>query len=124
MIESSMSTTTRPGAFPGEQRCRLCQRDQHPGGDGVELADVPEGELAKERSQRRRCVRPVEECTHRSVPKYGGVGDGIGAEDHRPDHGGDLEAGVRAFVGRDAQVLLRQVLQPGSSKRAAATGRV
>src|SRR6188508_1726405 len=40
---------------PGDDRGPIGQPAQKPGPDGIELADVPEGEFTQERPQRRRC---------------------------------------------------------------------
>lgn len=90
--------------------------EQEAGGDSVELPHVPEGEFAEERSQRRRCIGVVEDRAHRPVPKQRQVGDAVGAGDHPTDEGPDLAAGVGAFVGRHAQVLI------GEGQQAAGLG--
>ena len=104
------------GVDPRHHRGASSEPEQESGGDGVELADVPEGELTEERSQRRRGVGAVEDRAHRPVPKQRQVGDAVGAGDHPADEGPDLAAGVGAFVGRHAQVLI------GEGEQAAGLG--
>lgn len=79
---------------------------EHSRGDGVELADMPEAEFAKERSECRRYVRSIEDGAHRTVPHDGGVGNGVGAAEHRPDQRGDLTAGIGTFVVRHREVFV------------------
>ncbi|WP_143548958.1 hypothetical protein [Rhodococcus sp. ACS1] len=93
-----------PGVDAGDQRGLRGEVAQESRGDGVELPDVPEGELAEERSQRRWCVGAVEYRSHCPVPQDRQVGDAVGAGDHPADQGPDLAARVAAFVGRYAQV--------------------
>ena len=96
-----------------QQRGAAGQRDQEPGGDRVELADVAEGERPQERPQRRRRVDPREHPAHPAVPQQRHVIDRVRAGDHPGDQRGDLQPGVRALVGRHPQVLIGQVPQPG-----------
>ena len=65
----------------GSSGARLAQGGQEPGGDGVELADVPEGERPQERAQRRRRVRPLEHPAHPAVAQQGHVVDAVRAGD-------------------------------------------
>lgn len=105
-----------PGVDPGDQRGLLGESAQEPRGDGIELPHVPEGELAEERSQRRRCVGSIEDRSHRPVPQDRQVGDAVGAGDHPTDRGPELAAGMGSFVGRHAQVLI------GEGEQAAGLG--
>ena len=56
-----------------------------PGGDRVELADVPEGEPAQERPQRRGCAHVVEDLVHAAVAQQVHVVDAVRAGQH-PGH--------------------------------------
>jgi hypothetical protein len=82
------------------QRGESGQRDQEPGGDRVKLADVAEGEGPQKRPQGRGRVPTSEQPDHPAVPQQRHVIDRVGAGDHPTDQRGDLEARVRALVGR------------------------
>jgi hypothetical protein len=86
------------------------QTDQQPGRDRVELADVPEGEPAQERAQRRRRPDTAEQSVRRAVPQHRHVIDAIRAADHPRDQRGDLRCRVRA----DRAMLADQAMQPGA----------
>ena len=106
MIESSISTSTRPVSIPdtsGVFSARLLRNRE---ATAPVLPDVPEGEFSEERSQRRRCIGSVENGSHRPVPQDRQVGDAVGAGDHPTDQGPDLTACIGSFVGRHAQVLV------------------
>jgi hypothetical protein len=94
-----------PNHQPGEPG----QRDQEPGGDRVELADVTEGEGPQERSQGRGGVGAGEDPAHPAVSQQRHVIDRVGAGDHASDQRGDLQPGVGALVGGDRQVRIGQV---------------
>ena len=101
-----------------EQPGQAGQRDQEPGCDRVELADVTEGERPQERAQRRRGIGPGEDPAHPAVPQHGHVLDRVRTGDHPADQRGDLQPCIRTLVGRDRQVLISQVPQPrGLSQR-------
>jgi hypothetical protein len=91
---------------PGDQRGAIAQPGQHSRRDGVELADVAEGEFTQERPQRRRCVRAIEEGAHRAVSQQGHVVDAVGSGDHARDQRGHLRPGVGALVGGQPQMLV------------------
>ncbi len=107
-----MVSSTSSSAYPASARRRTGvrthqpgepgQRDQEPGRDRVELADVAEGERPQERPQRRRGVRTGEDPAHPAVPQQRHVIDRIRAGDHAADQRGDLQPGVRALVRRHA----------------------
>jgi len=94
------------GACRGDQRCLLGQPGQEPGGNRVELADVAEGKCAQERTQGRGRVGAGEHPAHPTVAQQRHVIDGVRAGDHSGHQRGDLQPGVRALVGRDAQMRL------------------
>ncbi len=96
------------GVDAGEQGCAVGESAQEPRRDSIELAYVPEGELSKERSQRRGCVGAVKDGAHRPVPQQGHVRDAVRTGRHPRDQGSDLEAAVRPLVGRHAQMLIGQ----------------
>jgi len=94
---------------PGQQpRRHLGQAGHHPGGDGVELADVPERERAQERAHRRRRPDPGEDLAHPAMAQDVEVVDRVGAGQHPRDHARRLP---RRVGRRDAQPLLQQVTQ-------------
>ena len=68
-----------------DQRSLDAQASQEPGGHGVELTDVAEGERAKERSQRRGRIGVREDPTHSTVAQQRHVVDAVGAGDHPRD---------------------------------------
>jgi hypothetical protein len=92
----------------GQHRRRRDQPSQQPGGDGVELADVAEGEHPKEGAQRGRGPHPGEQSAHPAVAQQVHVIDGIRAADHPGDQGEDLRRGVRAALGPDLEPLGQQ----------------
>jgi hypothetical protein len=96
---------------PGDDRGPIGQPAQKPGPDGIELADVPEGEFTQERPQRRRCVRVIEDRSHRPVSQQCHVVDTVGAGDHARYQRGDLPAGVGTFVGAHCQAFIGQCAQ-------------
>lgn len=53
MMESSVSPSTRPGVQAGKHSCAFSESAHQSGGDGVELAYMPESELPQRRSLRR-----------------------------------------------------------------------
>ena len=69
--------------------------DQHSGCDGIELADVPESERAKERPQRRGRIDRREQLPHPAVTQHRHVIDRIRARDHPGHQRSDLRPGVR-----------------------------
>lgn len=87
------------GVDPGEHRGVFGECAQQPGRDGVELANVTEGELLQERPECRGCVRVVEEGVRRTVTEDRHVCDAVGFGDHAGYQGSDLAAGVGSFVG-------------------------
>ena len=107
MMVSSMSTRTVLPSIPASSGVGLQPRQQA-GRDGVELADMAEGEFPQERPQRRGRIRAVEDRAHRAVPQQGHVVDAVGAGDHPRDQRGYLHPGVGALVGGHAQVLVGQ----------------
>lgn len=59
------------------------------------------------------CVGPVEQLAHHAVAQQGQVLNAVGAGGHAGHQGAQLRSGVGAFVGRQAQVLIAQVVQAG-----------
>ena len=115
MMVSSTSTSTslRPVDAGEQRRAGLPSAASNRERDGVELADMAEGERPQERPQRRGRVGAVEHPAHPAVPQQRHVIDAVGAGDHPRDQRGDLRPRVRALVGRHAQVLIGQLPQPG-----------
>ncbi len=74
---------------------------------------MTEGERAKERTQRRGCVDAGEDAAHSAVAQQCHVVDAVGAGNHPRDERGHLQPGVGPLVGRDRQVLLGQLGEPG-----------
>src|SRR3954452_3185130 len=64
------------------------------GGDRVELTDVPEGERAQERSQRKGGVGAGEEPAHPAVPQQGHVIDAVRAGGHARHQRGHFPAAL------------------------------
>jgi hypothetical protein len=95
-----------------EQPAVLGEVEQEPGGHGVGLADVAEGERAQERAQRRGGVAGGQDRAHPAVPEQGHVIDAVGAGDHARHQRGQLQAGVGALVRRHAHPLVGQLAQP------------
>jgi hypothetical protein len=52
---------------PGQQRGPGMQLPQQAGCDGIELADMTEGELPQKRPQRRGRIRALKDGAHRAV---------------------------------------------------------
>ena len=110
-----------PPVDPGggsDQRCLVGEPGQEPGGDGVELADVAEGERPQERPQRRGRVGAGEEPAHPAVPQQRHVVDRVRAGDHPRDQRGDLQPGVRALVGRHVRCSSASAGSPAAEARA------
>ena len=61
------------------------QVGQESGGDGVELADIPEGRRSEEGSQGRGCVDPVEQGAPPTVAYRAHINDGVSVGDHPTD---------------------------------------
>ena len=102
----------RPGVrLMTEQSGVFGQCAHEPRGDRIGLADVAEGELPQERSQRRRGVRAVEECAHRPVAQQGHVVDAIRACGHPGHERGQFHSTVGALVGGHAQMLVTEPVQ-------------
>ena len=96
-----------------DQAGQAGQREQEPGRDRVELADMPEGERTQERSQRRRRIDRGEQPAHATVAQQRHVIDRVGTGNHARDQRGHLQPRVRALVARHTQMLPGQLLQPG-----------
>jgi hypothetical protein len=86
----------------GQQRRARGQLDQQVPAGGLQLAHMPEGERAQERTRRGRCVHPVEQATHAAVAQQVQVVDAVRAGGHAGHDRGDLATRVRP--GRDTQV--------------------
>jgi hypothetical protein len=73
-----------PPVDPVDHRSSVGEAGQESGGDGVELADVPEGEGAQERSHggRRRAWRDL---AHGAVPQQHQVIDAVRTSHHTRD---------------------------------------
>jgi hypothetical protein len=94
----------------GQQpRHRRRQPGQHSGVDGVELADVPKGERAQERAQRRRRPDTGEDPVHPAVTQNVEVVDAVGAGQHPGNHTRRLRRRVRR---PHAQLPAQQAMQP------------
>ena len=100
-------------AGASQQRGPAGQVHQEPGGDRVELAHVPEGELTQERAQGRGRIAAVEHPFHRPVAQHGHVIDRVRPRAHPGHQGRDLRPGVGALVGRHAQPTSGQLVQAG-----------
>ena len=98
----------------GQQRRRLRQGEQQPGGDRVQLPDMAEGHRPQERAQRRRRPQPVEEPAHPAVAQQIQVTDRVRAGDHPRDQSRDLDCGVRSGRAGNRDVLGDQLVQPGA----------
>ena len=85
-----------------------CQVDQEPGGHGIQLTDMSEGEGPEEGSQGRGCVDPVKQSAHPAVAQQVHVVDRVGPCDHAGDQGGDLRPGVGTLVTCHSQLVLCQ----------------
>ena len=94
---------------PGPQpRRESCEAGQGPGGDRVELADVPEGEAAQECAQRRGRLHPCKDLGHPAVAQHVQVIDAVRAGQHPRDHARRLGCRVRRA---HAQPFLEQLVQ-------------
>lgn len=69
---------------------------------------MAEGERSQERPQRRGREGVLENPAHPAVAEQGHVIDAVRTRDHPGHQRTDLQARVRALVGRDAQVLAAQ----------------
>jgi hypothetical protein len=101
--------TARAGQQP---RHLLREVDQEPGGDRVELADVPEGERAQEHPDRRRRPHPAEQVSHAPVAQQIEVVDAVRAGEHPAHQRGQLRP-RRAGSPGNREPLLGQPAQPG-----------
>ncbi|MDD9208149.1 hypothetical protein PU560_17000 [Georgenia sp. 10Sc9-8] len=90
----------------------LAQAQQEPGGHGVDLADVSEGEGPQEGAQRRGGVAAVEDLAHGAVVQQGHVLDAVRARGHARYQRGELQPGVGALVTLHTQLLVGQLTQP------------
>lgn len=97
----------------GRQRSLFAQAAQDPGGDGIELSDVTEGETAQERAQRRWRVSVREDFAGAAVFEQGHVIDRIRTGDHASNQGTDFRASIGILVRRHRQVPVGQLVQPG-----------
>jgi hypothetical protein len=79
----------------GQDRARPDEPGQEPGGDRVELADVPDGDAPQERSQRGRRPDLVEQPAHPAMPQQIYVIDGVRAGDHPGDQRENLHRSRR-----------------------------
>ena len=86
---------------PGEQRRLRGERGKEPGRDGVELADVAEGELPQEAAERRRGLAVGECLAHGAVAQDRHVLDRVRARAHPRHQAHRLQVRVRALVRRD-----------------------
>jgi len=73
------------GIVLGQQGGLVGQVAKEPGRDGVELAHMPESELAPERPQHRGCVTGGEEFPHPAMVQHHHIVDRVRAGDH-PAH--------------------------------------
>jgi hypothetical protein len=109
-----------------DQWCLGGEPGQEPRGHRIELTDVAEGERAQERTQRGRCVGVGEDPAHPTVTQHSHVIDAVGARDHPGDQRGDLQARIRALVGRHTQMPTGQFLKscgPGQRQHRNQPGR-
>jgi hypothetical protein len=97
---------------PGQHRGHRDQTGQQPGADGVELADMPEGEQPQERARRRGCADPGEQPDHAAVAQQVQIGDRIRAAHHPGADREDLRRGVRGPLRGDLHMLDQESGQP------------
>lgn len=97
----------------GNQRGVGTQAGQGAGGDGIELANMAEGECPQEGTQGRGRVSAGEERVHAAVAQQGHVVDGIGTGDHSRYQRGHLRSCIGAFVCGHGEVFVGQSVETG-----------
>ena len=102
------------GALVGASQDRgvLGQGDHEPGGDRVELADVPEREAPQERAQRGRGPDTGEQPAHPTMAQQVQVIDRVRPCDHPGDQCWDLQVRVHTTDGPQSQRVRDEVSQP------------
>jgi hypothetical protein len=85
---------------------------RHPSGDCIQLPHMSEPELPQERAQRRRRIHTGKQPPHPAVPQQRHVLDAVRPGEHPRHQGSHLRPGVRAPIGRHAQMLVGQAAQP------------
>lgn len=74
---------------------------------------MPELELSQERPEVRRGIGPVKQLPHPAVTEQVHVIDRVRPGEHPRHQRRDLRPGVRALVGRDTQLVLSELREPG-----------
>lgn len=105
----------RPVIETGGDGTVLGEAGQEPGRDGVQPADVPEGERALERPQRRWCVATGEQFPHLAVAQQRHVIEAVRAGSHPANQRRDLQPGVGALVRRTVNHCCASARRPASS---------
>jgi len=88
------------------------QAGQDTGGDGVELAHVPEAERTQERAQRRGRPHPVEQPTHPAMTQQLRIGDRVRTGNHARDQRGHLRPDRSTGATRSRQMPIGERVQP------------